>query len=227
MLLPEKRQVVLKKFKITRQAARRSPHSDRSLTGIDYRRTADRFSKMRYLRIRGFLPKPILQYLKVYFDVLLANDRFSPDAQCPSSLSLGGDPGLDAVLEWARPQVSRLVGFELAPTYSYTRVYAKGEILARHTDRAACEISVTLSIAIPPGGEPSILHLKPPQSGPAEVRMWEGDGCIYAGSEVEHWRGRFRRSGYIQLFLHYIVAGGKNFPQHIYDQRENLGEPYA
>jgi hypothetical protein len=118
MPLPEKRQVVLKKFKTARQGARRSQRSDRGLTGIDYRRTAGRFSKQRYQRVPGFLPKPVLQYLKVYFDVLLANDRFSVAAQCPSSLSLGGDPGLDAVLEWARPHVSRLVGFELAPTYS-------------------------------------------------------------------------------------------------------------
>ncbi len=227
MPLPETRQVVLKKFKTARQGARRSQHGGRSLTGIDYRRAASRFAKMRYLPIPGFLPKPVLQYLKVYFDVLLANDRFSLDAQCPSSLSLGGDPGLDAVLEWARPQVSRLVGFELAPTYSYTRVYSKGEVLARHTDRPACEISVTLSIAIPPGSEPSILHLKPPRSGPAAVRMREGDGCIYAGSEVEHWRDRFRRSGYIQLFLHYIAVAGRNFPQHIYDQRDYLGKPYG
>src|SRR5689334_8657127 len=118
MPLPEKRQVARKKLKTARQGARRSQHNDHGSTGTDYRRTANRFAKMRYLQIPGFLPKSILQYLQVYFDVLLANDRFSFDVQCPSSLSLGGDPGLDAVLEWARPQVSRLVGFELVPTYS-------------------------------------------------------------------------------------------------------------
>jgi hypothetical protein len=39
------------------------------------------------------------------------NNRFCIDSQCPSLLSLGGDATLDAVLEWIRPEVSRLVGF--------------------------------------------------------------------------------------------------------------------
>ena len=61
-----------------------------------------------------------------------------PVARC-ELLSLGGDAALDAVLEWIRPEVSRLVGFDLAPTYSYTRRYVKGDLLKRHVDRAACE----------------------------------------------------------------------------------------
>src|SRR5439155_13263578 len=107
-----------------------------------YVRTARSFRKMRYLLVKGILPPPILEYLKVYYAILMKNDTFYADDQCPLSLSLGGDPALDALLEWIRPEVSRLVGFDLAPTYSYTRRYAKGEVLTRHTDRAACEISV-------------------------------------------------------------------------------------
>jgi len=57
------------------------------------------------------LPQAILEYLKVYYAVVMANNRFCIDSQCPSSLSLGGDAALDAVLEWIRPEVSRLVGF--------------------------------------------------------------------------------------------------------------------
>src|SRR5688500_8385836 len=106
-----------------------------------YVRTAQRFRAHRYLFLKGMLPPPLLEYLKVYYAVLLADDYFSHDRQCPSSLSLSGDPALDAVLEWIRPEVARLVGFPLAPTYSYTRRYAKGDLLARHRDRAACEIS--------------------------------------------------------------------------------------
>src|ERR1700693_1513328 len=110
------------------------------------RQTAGRFREHRYLFVKGMLPRAILEYLKVYYAVLLSNNALASDVQCPSSLSLGGDPALDAILEWIRPKVSRLVGFELAPTYSYTRRYAKGELLSRHTDRDACEVSVTTSI---------------------------------------------------------------------------------
>ena len=188
-----------------------------------YVRAAKRFRQKRYLFLKGLLPPPLLEYLKVYYAILLADNRFSPDSQCPSSLSLGGDPALDAVLEWIRPELGRLVGFTLAPTYSYTRRYAKGELLARHVDRAACEISVTASIQIPKGAGPSVMYLKPPHAKEAKVEMREGDGCVYAGAEVEHWRDRFRVDGYIQLFLHFISRSGPHYPNLLYDGRERLG----
>jgi len=188
-----------------------------------YVQTARRFRKRRYLLVRGILPQTILEYLKVYYAILLANNRFGNDDQCPSSLCLGGDAALDAVLEWIRPEVSRLVGFDLAPTYSYTRQYGKGEVLSRHTDRVACEISVTASIQIPKGAGPSVVHLKPPNFDETKVEMFEGDGCVYAGTEVEHWRERFRVGGYIQLFLHFIAKHGRNYPKLMFDGRKCLG----
>ena len=188
-----------------------------------YRQTSLKFRKRRYLVVRGILPRVILNYLKVYYSILMANDKFHKDSQCPSSLALGGDPALDAVLEWIRPKVSRLVGFDLAPTYSYTRQYAKGEALVRHTDRAACEISVTVAIQIPKGMNPSVIHLKPPSLSKTKVEMFEGDGCVYAGTEVEHWREPFRTGGYIQLFLHFIAKRGRHYPKLIFDGRKCLG----
>jgi hypothetical protein len=189
-------------------------------------RAAKRFRERRYLFVKGILPRTILDYLKVYYAILLANNRFGSDDQCPSSLSLGGDAALDAMLEWIRPEVSRLVGFDLAPTYSYTRQYARGDVLTRHTDRAACEISVTVSIQIPKGAGPSVMRLKPPNSDETKVEMFEGDGCVYAGTEVVHWRDRFRDGGYIQLFLHFIAKHGRNYPRLMFDERECLGADY-
>src|SRR5262249_6703210 len=102
-----------------------------------YVRTAREFRERRYLLVKRLVPVPLLEYLKVYYGILIANKRFWNDNQCPSSLSLGGDAGLDAVLQWIQPEVSRLIGFEVVPTFSYTRQYAKGDALARHVDRAA------------------------------------------------------------------------------------------
>src|ERR1700730_7573260 len=156
-----------------------------------YRQTTREFREQRYLFVEGLLPRPMLEYLKVYYAVLLTNNTFSRDEQCPSSLSLGADPGLDAVLEWIRPEIGRLVGFELAPTYSYTRRYAKGEVLSRHKARDSCELSVTLSIQTPKGGALSVIYFKTPSSRATKIAMRAGDGCIYAGAELEHWRDRF------------------------------------
>jgi hypothetical protein len=185
--------------------------------------TARTFRKNRYLFVKELLPSALLEYLKIYYRVLFENELFTRDSQCPTSLSLGGDPGLDSVLEWVRPEIGRLVGFELAPTYSYTRRYAKGELLKRHIDRSSCEVSVTVSIKIPDRATSSVIYLKPPNSRTKKIAMREGDGCVYAGAEIEHWRDRFRVDGYIQLFLHFISKSGPHFPDYLYDGRQFLG----
>jgi hypothetical protein len=186
-----------------------------------------RFRTQRYLAVPGLLPPPMLDYLKVYYAILRSNGLFSHDHQCPSALALGHDPALDAVLEWMRPKISRLVGLALVPTYSYTRVYAKGDVLAPHTDRPACEISASIAVAIPEGAAPSALCLRPPDAAEARVVMREGDGCLYVGTEIAHWREPFDADGYIQLFLHFIAAGGSHFPRHAFDRRPRLGAPAA
>ena len=176
--------------------------------------------------VKGLLPPPILDYLKVYYGIVLANGEFTVDSQCPLSLARSGDSGFDAVLEWIRPEIGRLVGAELAPTYSYTRRYAKGETLERHLDRDACEVSVTISIRIPPRAGPSSIFLKTPRDGERRIDLREGDACIYAGTEVEHWRESFRVDGYIQLFLHYIRKRGPHYPGLVFDGRAGLGTFY-
>src|SRR6266536_539118 len=169
-----------------------------------YDRMARKFRKNRYLFVKRLLPASMLEYLKIYYAVLLDNELFVRDTQCPSSLSLGGDPGLDAVLEWIRPEIGRLVGFELAPTYSYTRRYAKGELLKRHKDRESCEVSVTVSIKVPKRAAPSVVYLRPPNARATKVAMREGDG-------------------YIQLFFHFISKSGRSYPDHLFDGRKLLG----
>jgi hypothetical protein len=195
-------------------------------TTINYKQTETSFRDNRYLYIKNFLPKAILDYLKVYYQILRANDRFQKDGQCPLSLAVACDPAFDAVLGWMHPDISRLVGLDLAPTYSYTRIYAEGDLLKRHIDRASCEISVTVCIEIPKGAGPSVIHLKPPNMPETTVEMFEGDGCVYAGTEVEHWREPFAKGGYIQLFLHFIDKNGEHFPELTYDKRKYLGAPY-
>src|SRR5215471_298110 len=81
------------------------------------------FRERRYLILRAVLSEEMVSFLGTYSDILIANNRFSHDDQCPLSLSLGGDPGFDAVLEWIRPEIERLIEIELVPTYSCVRRY--------------------------------------------------------------------------------------------------------
>lgn len=49
---------------------------------------------------------------------------------------------------------------KLIETYSYARIYKKGDILHRHKDRASCEISTTLNL----GGPQWPIFLEPDAS---------------------------------------------------------------
>jgi hypothetical protein len=210
---------------------RQSPYSaSRQVFGmndgdVDYNQTAKDFRENRYLSIKNLLPRSLLSYLKTYYRILRSADGLKNENEF--SLALGGDPGFDAILSWITPNINRLVGFDVAPTYSYTRVYGKGAVLERHIDRDSCEISVSVSIEIPKGAPPSILHLKPPNAAETAIEMQEGDAVIYAGIEIEHWRDTIPADGYIQLFLHFIDKGGKHFPSLLYDKRKYLGAPYV
>src|SRR3989442_250174 len=73
---------------------------------------------------------------------------------------------------------------------------------------------------------PTVLHLKPPKFNETKVEMFEGDACVYAGTEVEHWRERFRIGGYIQLFLHFVAKHSPNYPKLMFDGRECLGADF-
>ena len=67
------------------------------------------------------------------------------------------------------------------------------------------------------------MHLEPPDFEETRVEMFEGDGCVYAGTELEDWRERFRVGGYIQLFLHFIAKHGRHYPGLMFDGRPCLG----
>lgn len=72
--------------------------------------------------------------------------EFRRDDQVPAAASHWGDSTLDALLLGLQPEIERVSGCALLPTYAYARLYLHGQSLARHRDRDACEIAVTLHL---------------------------------------------------------------------------------
>lgn len=50
---------------------------------------------------------------------------------------------MDGFLVDLLPRAEELSGLKLFPTYSYFRVYHRGHVLPKHTNRQACEISLS------------------------------------------------------------------------------------
>jgi hypothetical protein len=72
------------------------------------------------------------------------------DQQIPNTYSCYADFVMETLMMKVLPKMQKETGLELLPTYSYARVYKKGDELRRHRDRPSCEISTTVHL----GGDP-------------------------------------------------------------------------
>jgi hypothetical protein len=108
------------------------------------------FSQQRYLVIPQLLDPTLRSFFWSYAHTKFASRLLRSDSQVPMTPGDYGDPAFDGLLEHLRPSVQDHSGLRLWPTYSYFRMYKRGDVLARHRDRPACEISVTLNIGQKP-----------------------------------------------------------------------------
>jgi len=211
------------------------------------------FKKKKYQVIRGALSEEISNFIFNYMmlqrdavDWMLKHNKVSPvnpfigtreDSQIPGAYSKYGDWVMETLLQYMRPIMKAKTGMDLVPTYSYTRIYEKGNILRRHKDRSSCEISTTLHL----GGDPWPIFLdpsgadfvideekeihKPGAPKGIRIELKVGDMLIYSGCELEHWREPFQGTVCSQVFLHYNHANGPFAQTNLFDKRPMLGVP--
>jgi hypothetical protein len=181
------------------------------------------FARQGYVVRPGLVQGALLNFLHVY-----AHTRFkgrlmaAGDPQVPGAPNLYGDPAVDGLLEYLRPYIEKFVGLQLHSTYSYFRVYRSGDTLARHRDRAACEVSVSLNVGQIPA-DPWPIHIEG-RMGPYAASLLPGDALIYRGMDCFHWRERFEGSHLVQMFLHYVDANGPHAGEK-FDGRQSLMRP--
>lgn len=101
--------------------------------------------------------------------------------------------------------LNTLLGIKVLPTYSYARVYLKGAIMSPHTDRDACEISVTLNLSKEVDWP---IYFGKPGNNEVPVELLPGDAAIYLGREILHWRNEYPGNQHVQVFLHYVNSDG-------------------
>ena len=159
------------------------------------------------------------------------------DQQIPNTYSHYADPAMETLLMKVLPRMQQETGLELVPTYSYARIYKRGDILKRHKDRPSCEISTTLNL----GGDPWSIFIdgtgsdnvidehnnihKPNAPKGTEVMLNVGDMLVYSGCELEHWREPFEVNVCGQVFLHYNHVNGPFSVKNKFDGRPILGIP--
>jgi hypothetical protein len=115
-----------------------------------------------------------------------------------------GLPFTENALLGLLPTISELTSACLQPAYSYLRVYEHGAVLEKHVDRFACEISVSITVDTDRDWP---LYL---QDGSKTISaiLNPGDGLIYRGIDIPHWRKAFEGEYHTQVFLHYVKTDG-------------------
>ena len=153
-------------------------------------------------------------------------NHVSVESQVEGSTSRYWHPQYRQIHTGIRLKLEKLLGRKLYNTYYYDRFYYPGQELKRHTDRDACEISVTVHVSTNLTGDDAnwpICIKKPDRVEGKETIIGEssclslepGDGVVYKGCERPHWRDPMPKGEdeeteyyYHQIFFHYVLADG-------------------
>ena len=209
------------------------------------------FKKNKYQVIRNAISKELANLAYTYLQISAEADHWMinnqmthdknplvgnfKDKQVPGSYAKYADRLMETLLIKVIPIMKDKTNLNLIPTYSYTRLYRKGNILKRHKDRPSCEISTTLNLGgdnwdifLDPTGTNNVvdeyknIH-KPNAPKGIKISLKPGDMLIYSGCELEHWREPFQGNLCGQVFLHYNHANGPYAKTNLYDKRPMLG----
>jgi|TARA_R100000963_G_C4634517_1_gene98902 hypothetical protein len=199
------------------------------------------FNKNNYKVVRNVISKELSYFLYTYICLkkkvfnIFSQTKFiskyttyfgsTTDPQVPNNFySHYSDIAMENLLNILRPILEKHTKLKLIETYSYVRLYVKGNVLKRHTDRDECQISATLNL----GGDEWAIFLEPSgkinQKG-KKVILKPGDLMIYKGCKVEHWREPFKGNQCGQVFLHYNDINSKLKESLKFDKRPFIGLP--
>lgn len=207
--------------------------NERVNTGTSWTRNQD-FDRNGYLIVRD-LCDPQELYREVpeirgqinYWGKKEDEFHYSPEeAQVNGSLAVYSHPQYRQVHSKVRVKLEKIIGRKLYDTYYYDRFYFAGQDLKNHTDRSACEISVSIHISSNTD-KPWPLWIKTPYGEKRSGELRPGDGMVYKGCERPHWRNplpgkennlswldKIRKKEFIddtyyhQVFFHYVLQDG-------------------
>ena len=170
------------------------------------------FKINKYTIIKNAISKELAEFAYNYLILkrkvarTLFDDNFIPpfetmlgvwnDPQVLETYSNYSDIVMETLLEKVKPIMEKQTGLNLCPTYSYSRIYKKDDVLERHKDRMSCEISTTMNL----GGDPWPIFLEPNETKGkntddgyvsentvgVKIDLNPGDMLVYSGCVLEH-----------------------------------------
>jgi hypothetical protein len=200
------------------------------------------FKQKKYTVIKQAISKDLATFVANYFSIqkqvydTCRQARFiSPyetllggyeeaKSQIPNTYSQYSNIAMETLMLKCQPLMEKTTGLKLYPSYTYARIYKKGDELKRHKDRFSCEVSTTMNL----GGDNWPIYLETSREVDKKgikVDLKPGDMLVYSGCELEHWREKFKGEECIQVFLHYNNRKTPGAKDNMFDKRIHLGLP--
>lgn len=167
---------------------------------------AEVFKKSSYVIIRNLID--VSEASRLYKYALQNIDKGNmKDDQAPGSPSFYQDKEMVILHQKLLPTLEEFLKLKLYPTFCYYRTYRTGAILRAHKDRKACEISISLNLG--QKGKPWDLWLLDYEENAHNITLSPGDGLIYRGCQLTHWRGKLVDTDYVsQVFFFFVDPHG-------------------
>lgn len=187
--------------------------------------TQDFFIENRYTILRHILPPFCLQAAqKFYRDLIASGSLKFGDGQSYRYVTYN-----DRVARFIHYQIAdlirRVIAHNAIPSYTYFGGYKEGSALLPHTDRQACEFTLSFNVQQFPFDKPwtlsagtkALFDKDPKWSGRNPERipdeketvnadLYSGDGLLFMGRHLIHFRrGKLPEGHWTnQIFLHFV-----------------------
>ncbi len=166
----------------------------------------------RYAELREIVPPAQQARLRQHARLLVERGYFPAldDGQVKRRAGLHNPPTLAALHQGLADLVNDIADEPVIASYCYLGCYEEGAVLERHRDRPQCVYNLSLVLDMQgPRGEPEPWPIYLELDGrPVAVRLQVGDGLVYSGTEIWHWREALpagQRA--IVCFYHFVPHG--------------------
>jgi hypothetical protein len=149
--------------------------------------------------------------LRRYFRHQMRHERYPlGDGQAPGRCIAHDEPVARFFHRQLTQTVSDATATLIDPSYSYVTLYQPGADLPPHTDREQCEYTLSLSFDSTPEPEAQVPWPLGLMTAEGALGVWQflGDGLLFRGRYLNHWRSRIP-DGHTasSILFHYVDLG--------------------
>jgi hypothetical protein len=163
-----------------------------------------------WVTLDGLIPPFHVGALRRYFRAQTRFGRLRMDDESPNRYVAHSEPVAAFFHRQLTQAISEAVGARVEPSYSFVTAYEGGADLYPHTDRDPCEYTLSLSVDATPEPAAQVAWPLYVETAGGSVAVWQhiGDGLLFRGRHLKHWRTRLPDDQTVTNILFHFVDPG-------------------